>query len=57
MLFLLITTVLGSISPADYIYNANRPKIAAHRGLCSVFPGIVISNKKIHCNHLRVLCF
>lgn len=46
MLFLLITTVLGSISPADYIYDANRPKIAAHRGLCSVFPGIVISNKR-----------
>lgn len=29
---------MAIISPAEYVYDEHRPLIAAHRGLCSLFP-------------------
>ncbi|CAD8124936.1 unnamed protein product [Paramecium sonneborni] len=37
-LIFLVCVAFSSISPADYISQSDRPKIAAHRGLCSIFP-------------------
>lgn len=34
----LASTTLAIISPAEYLYQLDRPKVAAHRGLCSIFP-------------------